>query len=216
MKHEWFNEFMSYLKLEDKAKAVSFAMGLIEMNQVTLEELYLEILAPSLIYFQCVEKDEDICIWKEHFRTSVIRTILESCYVHVLKRVESSKVNGIKIMVLTPAFEYHEIGAIMNTHFMLLEGFDAYYIGANTPKSEIISALRAYHPDFIALSVTNPYNIVVTKQTTDEIKRYFPEIGIILGGQAFREPKNVKHLTYDYILNTLDDLKAFGKKVTSK
>ena len=216
MKHEWFNEFMSYLKLEDKAKAVSFAMGLIEKNQVTLEELYLDILAPSLIYFQCEEKDEDICIWKEHFRTSVIRTILESCYIHVLKRVESSKANGIKIMVLTPAFEYHEIGAIMNTHFMLLEGFDAYYIGANTPKSEIISALRAYHPDFIALSVTNPYNIVVTKQTTDEIRRYFPEIGIILGGQAFREPKNVEHLTYDYILNTLDDLKAFGKKVTSK
>lgn len=213
MKHQWFDAFMAYLSVEDKAKAVNYALGLIDERKVTLEELYLDILAPSLIFFECVEKDEDICIWKEHFRTSVIRTILETCYVHVLKRTESIKKNNIKIMVLTPAFEYHEIGAIMNTHFMLLEGFDAYYIGANTPKVEILSALRAYHPDFIALSVTNPYNIVVTKQTTDEIKRFFPEVGIILGGQAFKDPKNVEHLKYDYILNSLDDLKAFGKKV---
>lgn len=216
MKHEWFNEFMTYLKAEDKAASVNYALGLIEKNEVTIEELYLDILAPSLVFFQCEEKDEDICIWKEHFRTSVIRTILESCYSHVLKRLEHVKQNGIKIMVLTPAFEYHEIGAIMNTHFMLLEGFNAYYIGANTPKVEILSALRAYHPDFIALSVTNPYNIVVTKQTTDEIKRFFPEVGIILGGQAFKDPKHVENLQYDYILNTLDDLKAFGKKVSSK
>lgn len=213
MNKQWFDEFMTYLKAEDKPKAVGYALGLIERNEVTIEELYLHILAPSLIYFQCTEKDEDICIWKEHFRTSVIRTILESCYVYVLKRTENVKKNHVKIMVLTPAFEYHEIGAIMNTHFMMLEGFDAYYIGANTPKVEILSALRAYHPDYIALSVTNPYNLVVTKQTTDEIRRFFPEIGIILGGQAFKEPKNVENLKYDYILNSIEDLQAFGKKV---
>ncbi|HPG43347.1 MAG TPA: cobalamin B12-binding domain-containing protein [Acholeplasmataceae bacterium] len=216
MNHALFNEFLSLLKQEDKPGAVNYALKLIKENKVTLEELYLHILAPSLIYFQCQEKDEDICIWKEHFRTSIIRTILESCYQYVLERTKDIKKNNIKIVVLTPAFEYHEIGAIMNTHFMMLEGFDAHYIGANTPKVEILSAIRAYHPDFIALSVTNPYNIVVTKQTTDEIKRFFPEVGIILGGQAFKEAQNIEHLTYDYILNSLDDLKQFAKKVTSK
>lgn len=216
MKHEWYAEFLTYLKAENKAKAVEYALSLLERTDVTIEELYLDILAPSLSYFECDSKDEDICIWKEHFRTSVIRTIIESCYTYVLKRMKDEPKNNITIMVLTPAFEYHEIGAIMNTHFMLLEGFDAYYIGANTPKTEILSALRAYQPQFVALSVTNPYNIVITKQTTDEIKRFFPEIGIILGGQAFKDPHNIQHLAYDYILNSLDDLKAFGKKVLSK
>lgn len=216
MDHILFDEFLVYLKNEDKPKAVKYALDLIRNNQVTLEELYLNILAPSLIYFQCEEKDEDVCIWKEHFRTSIIRTIIESCYEHVLKRMLEIKKNNIKIVVLTPAFEYHEIGAIMNTHFMMLEGFDAHYIGANTPKIEILSAIRAYHPDFVALSVTNPYNIVVTKQTTDEIKRFFPEVGIILGGQAFKDESHIEHLNYDYVLNTLEDLKNFTKKVTTK
>lgn len=216
MNHDFYHNFLKHLKAEDKQKAVQYALDLISENKVSLEELYLNILAPSLTTFECDEKDEEICIWKEHFRTSIIRTIIESCYVDVLERLKDVKKNHIKIVVLTPAFEYHEIGAIMNTHFMMLEGFDAHYIGANTPKPEILSAIRAYQPDFIALSVTNPYNIVVTKQTTDEIKRFFPEVGIILGGQAFKDAHNVEHLNYDYILNSLDDLKDFTKKVISK
>lgn len=216
MNHELFQTFLNYLKNEDKPGAVKFATELLDLHQISLEELYLDYLTPSLILFECDVEDEDICIWKEHFRTSIIRTILEIGYLHVLKRIENKPNNGVKIVVLTPAFEYHEIGAIMNTHFMLLEGFDAHYIGANTPKSEILSAIRTYHPDYVALSVTNPYNLVVTKQTTDEIKRFFPEVGVILGGQAFKNPHNIEHISYDLVLQNLDDLKAFSKKVAHK
>jgi methanogenic corrinoid protein MtbC1 len=205
--------FLNYLVHEDKQSAVEFAYQLLNEGTLTIERLYLELLAPSLSKFYCIEEDEDICIWKEHFRTSVIRTILEMSYVFILKRLKEVKKINQKIVVLTPAFEYHEIGAIMNTHFMLLEGFDANYIGANTPKSEIIQAIRAYQPDYVALSVTNPYNLVITKQTTDEIRRFFPEVKIILGGQAFQDQKAMQSIAYDYILQSLDDLKSFAKDV---
>lgn len=205
--------FLNYLIHEDKQSAVEFAYQLLNEGTLTIEQLYLELLAPSLSQFYCTEQDEDICIWKEHFRTSVIRTILEMSYVFILKRLKDVKKINKKIVVLTPAFEYHEIGAIMNTHFMLLQGFDASYIGANTPKSEIIQAIRAYQPDYVALSVTNPYNLVITKQTTDEIRRFFPEVKIILGGQAFQDQKAMQSIAYDYILQSLDDLKTFAKEV---
>ncbi len=205
--------FLAYLIKEDKKSAVEFAYQLLDEETLTIEQLYLELLAPSLSQFYCTEQDEDICIWKEHFRTSVIRTILEMSYVFILKRLNQIKKINRKIVVMTPAFEYHEIGAIINTHFMLLEGFDANYIGANTPKAEIIQAIRAYQPDYVALSVTNPYNLVITKQTTDEIRRFFPEVKIILGGQAFHDQKALESISYDYILQSLDDLKTFAKEV---
>ncbi len=132
-----------------------------------------------------------------------------------IENIDSIKKNNQKIVVLTPAFEYHEIGAIINTHFFILEGFDANYIGANTPKGDILSAIRAYEPDYIAISVTNPYNLVITRQITDEVKRFFPKVKIILGGQAFKEISNIKDFHYDYILQSLDDLKAFRKEVLS-
>jgi hypothetical protein len=56
---------------------------------------------------------------------------------------------------------------------------------------------------------------VVTKQTTDEIKRYFPEVGIILGGQAFKDRNHLDNIQFDEVLNSLSDLKAFSKKVAS-
>ena len=139
---------------------------------------------------------------------------MESCYKYVLSRAEKIEKVNQKIMVLTPAFEYHEIGAIMNTHFMLMLGLDAHYIGANTPKIEILSAIRAYQPNYVALSVTNPYNLVVTKQTTEDIKRFFPEVGILLGGQAFKDLETTEHIPHDYILQTLDDIVMFVKKVS--
>lgn len=208
-----YNQFLNFLKKEQKDQAVLFAMNLLKDKKLTIEELYQELLAPSLTTFECDVEDEQVCIWKEHFRTSIIRTILESCYLFIIERLKDVKKINKKIVVLTPSFEYHEIGAIMVSHYLLLEGFDASYIGANTPKEEILSAIRAYQPDFIAMSVTNPYNIVVTKQINDEIKRFFPEVKIILGGQAFVHQNALESIKYDYLLQTLEDIKNLGKEV---
>lgn len=215
MSYENYQKFLSLLESEQKDQAVLFAMQLLENGTLTVEALYQELLSPSLLDFTCKSDDQEVCIWKEHYRTSIIRTILESSYLHIIKRLESIKKIDKKIVVLTPAFEYHEIGAIIVANYFLLEGFDASYIGANTPKDEILSAIRAYAPDYIALSVTNSYNIVITKQITDEIKRFFPHVGIILGGQAFRHQHAVESLQYDFLLESLDDIKAFGKKARS-
>lgn len=214
MQQKLFNEFHQYLQKEQKDKSVAFAMNLLDSNTLSIEQLYQDLLTPALTMFECEEKDEEVCIWKEHLRTSIIRTILESCYLHIVKRASLVPKINKKIVVLTPAFEYHEIGAIMVSHFLLLEGFDASYIGANTPKHEILSAIRAYHPDYVALSVTTPYNMVITKQVTDEIKRFFPEVKIILGGQAFAVEESTHSIQYDYLFKSMDDLKSFGKEVS--
>ncbi|MCD4826433.1 MAG: cobalamin B12-binding domain-containing protein [Acholeplasmataceae bacterium] len=208
-----FNQFLSLLKKEDKEQSVLYALSLLESKKVEIEELYKIFLAPSLMYFECDVDDVEICIWKEHHRTSIIRTILESSYAYIVKRKESIQSLHKKVVVLTPSFEYHEIAAIMVSHFMLLQGFDSSYIGANVPKADIISALRSYQPDYIAFSVTNPYNIVVTEQVCAEIKRFFPEVKIILGGQAFKNQAALPKIKYDYLLDNFDDIKKFADEV---
>ncbi|MBE0700870.1 MAG: cobalamin B12-binding domain-containing protein [Acholeplasmataceae bacterium] len=213
MTYEVFTPFQKLLEAEKKDLAVQYALDLLENKKFSIEALYQELLAPALLSFQCVVDDLDICIWKEHLRTSIIRTIIECSYPYIMKRLDKTQKKQVKIVVLTPAFEYHEIGAIMIANYFLLEGFDASYIGANTPKDEILSAIRAYEPDFVAMSVTNPYNLVITKQITEEIKRFFPQVGIILGGQAFVNQQANSALTYDYIMQSFDDIKAFGKQV---
>jgi len=202
----YYKTFLKYLDDENRDESIGFALKLIEEKKITLEEMYLQLLTPALTEFHCEEEDEQICIWKEHARTSIIRTILESLYVYVIERKKLVPSKGKTIMVLCPSEEYHEIGAIIVSHFFALAGYDARYIGANTPKNDILSAVKALKPDMLALSVTNYYNIVITKKITEDIKLQFPNVKIIVGGQAFNHTDALSQVKYDYHLTDLSSI----------
>jgi hypothetical protein len=66
--------------------------------------------------------------------------------------------------------------------------------------------MKALNPDYIAFSVTDYYNIVATKKVTDEIKRQYPNVKIILGGQAFSHKGALSDLVYDFHLTSVYDI----------
>ncbi len=205
-----YKTFISFLEKEDKDQALLFILGLLEKGE-KLQEVYEKLVIPSLLYFECPDKDEEICVWREHTRTSIIRTILESSYKYIISA--RSKIIDKKVMVVCPQEEYHEIGAIIANHYFSLVGFKSAYIGANTPNEDIISAARALNPDFIAISVTNYYNLIVTKRLTQAIREDFPDMKIILGGQAFKNEKSLEQVDYDYLLSSFEDIEAFKNEV---
>ena len=57
--------------------------------------------------------------------------------------------------------------------------------------------------------------VQVIPHITDEIKRFFPEVKIILGGQAFTHHYDAQFIQMDYLLQTLDDIKKFGKEASA-
>lgn len=151
-----------------------------------------------------VQKSESI--WD----TSIVRTILESTYPYLIEIKKSVPKNNQKVVVVCPSEEFHEVGAIIVTNYFSLAGFDAQYIGANTPKNDILSAVKALKPDYLALSVTNYYNLVVTKQITEQVRGLFPNVKIIVGGNAFNKPGALVHLVYDYHLTHKEDIFKLG------
>ncbi|MDY0064390.1 MAG: cobalamin-dependent protein [Bacilli bacterium] len=210
---EQYEQFIQILEKENKDEAVSFVMELLEKDQITIEDLYNHLLGPALWNFHCQSEDQEICIWKEHARTSIIRTILECTYPYISKRRKSATLLNKKVVVFCPSEEYHEIGAIMVNHAFLLAGLESQYIGANTPKYDIYSAVRILKPDYVAISVTNYYNVVITKQITERLKQDFPQIKILIGGQAFKQIGAKEQVQYDQYLESLDDIDRFGKEV---
>ncbi len=206
MQKNYYSNFIKLLGKEDKDQTLFFVLDLLEKGILSIEEVYSTLLSPSLINFACDLDDQEICIWKEHTRTSIIRTILEATYTYVVKRKPEVKSKNKKIIIVCPQEEYHEIGAIMVSNYFSMAGFDAQYIGANTPKSDILSAVKALKPDYIALSVTNYYNLVITKKITDSIKSDFPNVKIIIGGQAFRQKGALDNVVYDYHIDTIEEI----------
>lgn len=202
-----YQKFLQLLDDENKDEAILFIHNLLDKGD-DIVDVYETILIPSLRDYHCDSKQEEICIWKEHTRTSIIRTILESTYPYLIKARKKDRIDKF-IVIACPQEEYHEIGALVSTNYFYLMGYEAKYIGANTPSAEIESAVSILKPDYLALSITNYYNLIQTKKLIEKLKTINPELKIILGGQAAMKHADEANIQYDYILNGYKDIEKF-------
>lgn len=142
--HPFYEKFLNLLVSEDKENCVNFILDKLDKGEIDVVTLYTDILTLALNSMFCTEDDDDSeCIWKEHVRTSIVRTILECCYPYLIKERKAKGIDrrNEKIIVVCPSEEIHEIGARMIVDYFTMLGFDAIFIGANTPREEILNAI---------------------------------------------------------------------------
>ncbi|MFX1392771.1 MAG: B12-binding domain-containing protein [Promethearchaeota archaeon] len=215
--HPLYEDFLKLLENEDKEKCVEFIISKLDSKVIDVPTLYTEILEPSLNLFYCDVEDEKLCIWKEHIRTSIIRTIIEICYPYLIKEKKERgiKSNQIKVLVGCPAEEFHDVGAKMIADFFTLYGFDAIYVGANTPRTEIRDAINTLKPKIIALSVTNYFNLMEAEKAISLIKEHTDFDGkIVVGGLAFmNNPEIYKKIGADIFVEKYNDIQKLTEEV---
>lgn len=215
--HPLYQQFIGLLEREDKAKCIEFVIAKLESGELDIVTLYNEILRPSLNKMECNEEELAHCIWKEHVRSSIIRSILENCYPYIIKERALKFGNGSKgkLVVICPTGELHELGARMVADFLALLGFDVTFVGANTPQGDIIAGIKYIKPDYVALSVTNFYNLSAARRDITEIidlrKTEGLKFKVIVGGHAFQSnPGIYQELGADLQFNTFEELKKFA------
>ena len=178
--HELYQQILQALQMEDKEQAVKLSMDALENKHVTVMELYESILSPALASIINEYEDEGDLIWKEHVRSAIIRTIIESAYPYILK--EQAPVMGERenVIVMCPELEDHELGAKMVSDFFQIAGFNSYFIGARTPLKTIVNAIK---------DVTNS------------------DLTFILGGRAIdANPDSVKNTGAHIHLRNFEDI----------
>lgn len=202
-------EFGIYLEEENKEKAVKYIMDKVSNKEIDIIDLYTKVLTPALNNLICKEEDKRICIWKEHVKTAIVRTIVESCYIYVIEKRNILNYDKKETaVVLCPPEEYHDLGARMVADFFTVCGYDSIYVGSNTPHIDFYNAISIIHPKVVAISVSNYYNLVVTKKMIEEIKKSvnYP-LKIVVGGLAFlHDPEKYKMVGADYYANSYEDI----------
>lgn len=194
------------IQQQDKEKAYQASLDALEKKEITVIELYEEVLRVVLYDIDCKENDKE-CIWREHVKSAIVRSIIEGSYKYVIE--ESSKVakRNKRALIVCPSEEYHEIGAKMAHDYFLMNGFSTTFIGANTPLDVILNAVTFVNPDYIALSVTNYYNIINAKKIVKEIKKIKEDVIILAGGQAFNQVDALATCAVDGHIKSFDDIK---------
>lgn len=204
-----YKTFLAAVQEQDKEKSMKICIEALENKKIDLITLYEDVLTRGLNSIIEEFEDEEMLIWQEHVRSSIILSIIENCYGHVLEeRDRLGLKREEKVIVLCPKYEDHLIGARMVQDIFTISGYDSTFIGANTPWRTILKAIEVIKPDIISMSVTNFYNIVEAKRTIDMINtRFNYGIKFILGGYAFSKEKDLyKQIGGDIHFNNLEDI----------
>jgi MerR family transcriptional regulator, light-induced transcriptional regulator len=211
----FYQEFMVMLNRLDKEQCVSFILEKLAGHEIDIVRLYSEILVPAQYEDLCKNGRVEDCIWEEHVRTSIIRTIIECCYPCVIRERDHKYVSTLKskVVVVCPPEELHEIGARMIADYFTLCGFNVVFIGANTPQKDILHGIEYSRPEFVAISITNYYNLLAARNTVQmitDLKSTLP-FKVILGGRACRtNPAACGQMGADMVLDGFEDIRALS------
>lgn len=120
-----------------------------------LRDVYLSVLQDVQREVGRLWLTNRISVAKEHFCTAVTQNVIAQLY----PRIMAVPKNGKKIVVACAGGERHEVGARMVADFFELEGWDAIYLGADTPPSAVADAVREHAPDVLGISANMVFNL---------------------------------------------------------
>jgi len=178
-------ELERHLIARDRTAGVRAAVSAVREHRLGVEELYTQVLAPLLVDTGSAWQQGTTQVWEEHFATNMVRTIVESLYLGVVE--EGARVTRLgKVVVLAcPPEEAHDLGLRMLTDRLIVHGWDAYFLGADTPVDQIVSAARAFRADLVALSAATHYNRLLLREVIGRLRQELPGVRIGVGGPAF-------------------------------
>lgn len=184
---DYREEFIKAFNINDKDRCVKIAMEGLNSGYFTVPVLYEEILLPLLYAIDDYGCDDVDRIWKEHVKSSIVKTVIESIYIFVIQEKRKVKPLGINVVLAAPEHEHHEIGLRMVSDYFNLNGYDTTFIGVHTPRDQVFNAIDNVNPKYIAISVTDYYVLFEAQKMIQKIKSiYADKIKIIVGGSAFK------------------------------
>lgn len=124
-----------------------------------------------------------LSVAQEHYCTAATQLIMSQLYPHI----SAGEKNGRRLVATCVAGDLHEIGVRMVADFFEMEGWDAFYLGANAPTASVLETLAEREADVLAISVTITPNVRAAAGLIEAV-RSSPEnadVKIIVGGYPF-------------------------------
>jgi methanogenic corrinoid protein MtbC1 len=188
VEHEWSNRietvydgYLAALLAGNKGECGGIVTKLLE-GGIPIRALYRELFQRAMYQVGDLWEHNRISVAKEHLATSVTEFLLTLVY----PRLFAVEHCGRKAVVACVANEYHQLGAKMVADIFELNGWDGYFLGANTPVTDLVALLEEEQPDFLALSLSVYFNLPTLLDTLKIVRESFADLNILVGGQAFR------------------------------
>lgn len=163
-------------------EATRMILGAVEKG-VPVRDIYLHVFQPSQWELGRLWQSNSISVAQEHYCTAATQLIMSHLYPYIFQEEK----RGGSLMAACVSGELHELGLRMVADLFEMEGWDTYYMGANTPRQSVIRDLSERRPHVLALSATITYHVGEVAKFIKELRETEAgkEVRVIVGGYPF-------------------------------
>jgi methanogenic corrinoid protein MtbC1 len=174
----------AYLELvlnQNRQDALNMIMDLVDKG-TSIRSIYLDIFQPAMHLVGELWQHDRISVAQEHYCTGVTQFIISQLYPYLFREHDRDRA----MAGCCVSGELHEMGIRMVCDFFEMDGWDSYYLGANTPAEALIEFIADKNADLLAISVTMTFHLPRARALVRTVREHFgSELKIILGGYPF-------------------------------
>ncbi|MBN2737494.1 MAG: cobalamin-dependent protein [Spirochaetales bacterium] len=176
------HDYLESLLKGDRRKASEMIMRAVEEG-INIKDIYLHIFQPSLYEIGRLWQNNKISVAVEHFCTASTQLIISQLYPYIF----NNNKKGRRMIATCVGSELHEMGIRIVADFFEMDGWDTYYLGANSPTNSVIEAIESYQAQLIAISATMTFHIKALKDLVAAIRNSSAgkNLAVLVGGRPF-------------------------------
>lgn len=176
-----YRDFFQHLITGD-IRACDAVVDRLIADGMDVRTIYIDLFRRAMYEVGERWEGNELSVATEHMASSITESLMAKLYPQIF----STQRSGHKAVVACVANEYHQIGGKMAADILELNGWDAFFLGANTPIEDLLRLIAEKEPELLGLSLTVYFSMDSLRETIERVRAAAVDLPIVVGGQAFR------------------------------
>ena len=148
-----------------------------------IKDIYLQVFQSSQYEIGRMWQMNELTVAQEHYCSAATQLIMSLLYPRIF---DTKKIGRILVAACVQG-DLHEIGIRVVSDFFEIEGWDTFYLGANTPTSGILDTLGHRRAHVLALSATMTFHVRAVAEVIRAVRaaEACRNVKILVGGYPF-------------------------------
>ena len=145
--------------------------------------LYLHVFQPALREVGRLWQTNRINVAQEHFCSASTQVVM----AQLLPLAITEQRRGRRVVVVCVGGELHDLGARMVADFFEMDGWDAFFCGADTPQAAVGQTVVERAADVLAVSATMGHRLHAVRDLVERVRAHprCARLRILVGGHPF-------------------------------
>lgn len=186
--HELTENYLALLLRGERHTAARLVLDSVDAG-VSPKDIYLHVFQRTQREIGRLWQMNKISVAHEHYCTASTQFIMAQLYPRIFR---TERV-GRTMVATSVAGELHELGVRMVADFFEMEGWDTYYLGANSPAASIVQAVIERKAQVLGISATMTFHLRAVEELITLARKTAgsDDTKIMVGGYPFSLEPNL-------------------------